>query len=174
MALFRAAVASRPVFGDAHFMLGTVLRQSGDLPAALEHFVEAARLMPESAEVQLSLGQLLRQRGDEHAAGAAFDEARRLSARKTAVQASVFAVGVGRARLQAGERAAAIEKFREAIALAPDNHDAHYALSLSLSESGDRAGAARALAEARRLAPWLGDGEASLAAAPNAKGSGPR
>ena len=128
--------------------------------------------MPESAEVQLSLGQLLRQRGDESGAAAAFDEARRLSARKTAVQASVFAVGVGRERAKAGERDAAIEKFREAIALAPDNHDAHYALALALSESGDGEGAARALAEARRLAPWLDARKTSLPTPP--KGSGPR
>jgi Flp pilus assembly protein TadD len=67
----------------------------------------------------------------------------------------VFTVGVGRERLKQGDRAGAIEKFREAIQLAPDNYDAHYALGLALAERGDYAAAQRAFDEARRLAPWL-------------------
>ena len=62
---------------------------------------------------------------------------------------------MGRERLKKGDRTGAIEKYREAIALAPDNYDAHYALGLALAAQGDRAGAQRAFDEARRLAPWL-------------------
>jgi Flp pilus assembly protein TadD len=62
---------------------------------------------------------------------------------------------VGLEKLKAGDRAAAIAQFREAVRLAPDNPQAHYHLGLALQRSGARAEAARHLAEAKRLAPYL-------------------
>ena len=62
-------------------------------------------------------------------AAAAFDEARRLNQKKADVQASTFAVGVGRARAASGDVSGAIEQFERAVALAPENFEAHYELA---------------------------------------------
>ena len=51
--------------------------------------------------------------------------------------------------------AGAIEKFREAIRLAPENARAHYQLGLALERTGARAEAQAHFAEAERLAPYL-------------------
>jgi len=152
---FRRAITIRPDYDEAHYMLGTVLRQLGDGDAALAAFREAIRLRPESAESHLSLGQLLQQRGDRGGAAAAFDEARRLNQKKADVQASTFAVGVGRARLQDGNVRAAIEEFERALALAPDNFEAHYELARAFTASKQVKKARVHLDEARRLAPHL-------------------
>jgi Flp pilus assembly protein TadD len=98
---------------------------------------------------------LLKQTADAKGAAAAFAEAERLNQRKADAQASTFAVGVGREKLKAGDVAGAIERFREAIRMAPDNPQAHFQLALALERSGARAQARVHFAEARRLAPYL-------------------
>jgi Flp pilus assembly protein TadD len=101
------------------------------------------------------LGQVLQRQGQAEAAAAAFAAADRINKRKMAAQASVFAVGVGRERLKKGDMDGAIAKFREAITLASDNYEAHYALGLALRARGESAAARDAFETARRLAPWL-------------------
>jgi protein O-GlcNAc transferase len=152
---FRRAIAIRPDYDEAHYMLGTVLRQLGQGDAALVSFREAIRLRPESAESHLSLGQLLQQRGDRDGASSAFEEARRLNQKKADVQASTFAVGVGRARMNDGDVAGAIDEFKRAIALAGDNFEAHYELSKAFAALKRMKEARAHLDEARRLAPHL-------------------
>ena len=134
-------------------MLGTVLRQLGDRDGAISEFREAIRLQPASAEGHLSLGQMLQQRGERAAAAAALSEAARLNQKKADVQASTFAVGVGRARVKAGDVAGAVTAFERAIALAADNFEAHYELAKALTALGRREVANAHLIEARRLAP---------------------
>src|SRR5262245_40503865 len=51
---FRAAVALRPDYGEAHFNLGVSLTQLGEVSAAVEAFRAAARLRPDSAVIHLA------------------------------------------------------------------------------------------------------------------------
>jgi Flp pilus assembly protein TadD len=60
-------------------------------------------------------------------------------------------VSAGQQRIKAGDSAGAIAKFRDAIRLASDNAEAHYALAAALEQSGAVAEARRHLAEARKL-----------------------
>jgi Flp pilus assembly protein TadD len=136
-------------------MLGTVLRQQGLTEEALAEFRATIKYNPTSAEAHLSVGQMLRQSGDRAGAAAAFEEAERLNKRKADAQASTFAVGVGLEKLKAGDLPGAIERFREAVRLAPENPQAHYQLGLALHRTGERAEAQTHFAEARRLAPYL-------------------
>ena len=64
-------------------------------------------------------------------------------------------MSVGRQKLKAGDRPAAIAQFREAIRLAPDNADAHYALGVALQQAGAAAEAREHFEQARKLAPHL-------------------
>ncbi len=136
-------------------MLGTVLRQQGATSEALAEFRATIKYQPTSAEAHLSLGQMLQQSGDAGGAATAFAEAERLNRKKADAQASTFAVGVGLGKLKAGDIAGAIERFREAIRLAPENPQAHYQLALALQRTGDRVQARAHFAEAHRLAPYL-------------------
>src|SRR6185295_6529409 len=108
-------------YADAHFMLGTILKQQGALAEAESRFRSAIKYRPTSAEAHRSLGQTLRQEGQDQAAAAALAEADRLDRKTADAQASSFAVSVGVEKMSAGDYAAAIARFREAIQLAPDN-----------------------------------------------------
>ena len=153
--LLRTAVARKPDYADAHYVLGTVLKQLGRSDEALSEFRETIRHQPSSAEAHLSLGQLLQQKKLTSEAAAAFAEAQRLTRMKADAQAATFAVGVGLKRMKDKDTAGAIERFREAVRLAPDYPEAHYQLALALQASGARTEAQRQFAEAHRLAPHL-------------------
>ncbi len=154
-AAFREAISRNPDSADAHYMLGTVLRQQRRSGAAIEAVRTAIRLRPDLAEAHQTLAQLLTAAGDAEGARAAQARAETLNQRTSDVQASAFALGVGRQKLKAGDRAAAIAQFREALRLAADNAQAHYALALALEASGAVAEARRHFAEAARLSPAL-------------------
>jgi Flp pilus assembly protein TadD len=107
------------------------------------------------AEAHLSLAQALQQRGDVDGARVARAEADRLNQRKADAQASAFALSAGQQKLKAGDHSAAIAQFREAIRLAHDNAQAHFALALALEQAGAATEARRHFEEAKRLAPYL-------------------
>jgi Flp pilus assembly protein TadD len=93
--------------------------------------------------------------GQPAAADEALKEAERLNRKKADEQAASFAVAVGLQRLKAADVSGAIERFREAVRLAPDNAQARYQLALALQRTGARAEAQAQFAEAQRLAPYL-------------------
>jgi tetratricopeptide (TPR) repeat protein len=152
---FLEALARKNDFADAHYMLGTILRQEGDLSAAVSRFQVAIKYRPTSAEAHRSLGQTLKQQGQHQAALASLAEADRLDRKTADAQASTFAVSVGVQKKSAGDYAGAIERFRAAVRLAPDNPQAHYQLGLALRQTGAPDEARAHLAEAQRLAPHL-------------------
>ena len=76
-------------------MLGTVLKQEGQLEQALAEFRRALKYEPDSAEAYLSIGQVLRQQNDLAGAEQAFAAADRLNKRKADAQAAAFASGGG-------------------------------------------------------------------------------
>ena len=136
-------------------MLATVLKQQGALDEAIAHFQRAIELQPTMAEGYLSLGQALQQQGRAAEARAALDQAQSLNKRKADAQASTFAVSVGNKKLQSGDLAGAIRQYRDAIALAADNPQAHYQLAIALARQGSIGEARRAFDTARTLAPYL-------------------
>jgi tetratricopeptide (TPR) repeat protein len=158
-AAFQRALAARPGYAEAHYMLGTVLKQRGKADEALAELRETVRLQPRSAEAHLSIGQILRQRGDAAGAAAALAEADRLRKLTGDDQAATFAVSAGLKKLAAKDLTGAIASFREAVRLAPEQAQAQYQLGLALQKAGAVAEARKHLAEARRLAPYLAAGE---------------
>jgi Flp pilus assembly protein TadD len=64
-------------------------------------------------------------------------------------------VSVGKEKARTGDYRAALEKFREAVQLAPENPQAHYQLALALQHLGKTVEARTHFAEAKRLAPRL-------------------
>jgi Flp pilus assembly protein TadD len=60
----RAAIALRSDYGEAYFMLGTVLKQKGEAAPAEEALRTAIRLDPANPGPYNTLALLLRQKGD--------------------------------------------------------------------------------------------------------------
>ncbi len=147
----RAAIAARPQYAQAHYMLGTILRQQGDQDGALAEFRRTIEYEPQSPEAFLSIGQILQRRNDQAGAAAAFAEADKLNKQKADQQAAVFALSGGRERLRKNDLPGALAQFREAVRLDPTSADAHYQLGIALKRSGDGAAARKHLDEARRL-----------------------
>ena len=71
-------------------MLGTALKQKGDLDGAVSALKEAIRLNPGDPGPFNTLGQALRQKGDLTASQAAFAQGARAKARKEAEQAETL------------------------------------------------------------------------------------
>src|SRR6185295_596028 len=64
IALMREAIAIDPNFWEAHYDLGILLAQSGDLAGAEPSLERAAKLAPDSEEIATALGQIRRRRGE--------------------------------------------------------------------------------------------------------------
>ena len=137
---FREALARKPDYADAFYMIGTMLKQQGALAEAIVQFKEAIKHRPLSAEAHLSLGQALSQLGDKAgrrvgAGGSRPPQSQ--NGRRAGLDVR------GQRRRAEGRRpatiAAAIAQFREAIRLADDNPQAHYQLALALRRTGARA-----------------------------------
>src|SRR5262249_30745791 len=150
-AMFREALVRKADYADAHYMLGTVLKQQGDADGALREFKETIRINPASPEAYNSMAQLLRATHDDQGAADALAQAPRLSTLKAHSQAAVFAVNAGLEHLKRNELAAAIDKFREATRLDPANADAHYQLGSALQKRGALEESRAELETARKL-----------------------
>jgi len=60
----RKAIRLEPDFAEAHFNLGCVLHQKGDLNGAIQELREAVRLQPDYAIAHFNLGCVLGIKGD--------------------------------------------------------------------------------------------------------------
>ena len=165
-------------------MLGTALREQGDLPGARASLQRAIALLPPTAAVFVDLAITYLRAGDlpkaigQLAAGLnlpapavpAPDYGAAVAALKAAIEGRPRRCrGAQRPRLAArpdGSDAAVVAaEFREAIRLRPDYAEAHNNLGLVLIQTGDDPGGIASLREAVRIAPEYADARANLGAA---------
>jgi len=78
----RAAIALRPDYAEAYFMLGTVLKQKGESAPAEEALRTAIRLDPVNPGPYNTLALILRQKGDLEGSKKMFAEGARVKAAK--------------------------------------------------------------------------------------------
>jgi cytochrome c-type biogenesis protein CcmH/NrfG len=78
----QAAIAMSPGYAEAYFMLGTALKQKGDLDAAAAALRTAVRLDPTNPGPYNTLAQVLRQKGDIEGSRQAFAEGARMKEKK--------------------------------------------------------------------------------------------
>ena len=83
----RAAIAQKPDYGEAHYLLGTVLKQTSDMDGALQELREGARLLPEDPGPFNMIGQILRIEGDLEGSKQAFARSASIKQKKEAEQA---------------------------------------------------------------------------------------
>jgi tetratricopeptide (TPR) repeat protein len=130
---FRVAVALRPGDARALFFLATTLERAGDDAEALTAYKELVRLKPGGAEGHLGLGVLLVKKG-----GANVEEGIPALARALEIDPDLYEarVTLGRALVARGRAAEAVGHLKRAAALAPDNPEPHYQLSLAYRRLG--------------------------------------
>lgn len=167
---------------DGHRVLGAVLRELGDLDAAIAHLERASALRPGSTEIENELGRARLDAGDVHGALAAFEAVIRVDPnlasahfnaglaytaldrydravasfeRATALDGSSAESwsALGALRLLTGDLDEALRVLRRAVALDPGLADAHNNLGHALSLAGDVAAAETSLREAAYLDP---------------------
>ena len=148
VAAFRAAAALRP--GDARslFFLATALERGGDDAGALDAYGNLVKLRPHEAEGHLGLGVLLVKKGGAHVEEGLTELARALEINPNLYEARVT---LGRALVTRGHAAEAVEHLKRAAALAPENPEPHYQLSLAYRRLGRKEEAANESAIVQRI-----------------------
>jgi tetratricopeptide (TPR) repeat protein len=145
---FRAAVALRPEDARARFFLATALERAGDADGALAAYRELAARRPQAAEGHLGAGVLLVKRGGDSAEEGLRELERALEINPDLYEARVT---LGRALVARGRAAEAVAHLTRAAALAPDNPEPQYQLSLAYRRLGRKEEAAAASAAVRRI-----------------------
>jgi tetratricopeptide (TPR) repeat protein len=151
----RAAIASQPNYAEAHYTLGTVLKQQGKLQDSAAELREAIRLQPDFAGAHTTLAGVLRQLGDPTGAAEEAKEGARIAASVNNLQAATVSTNSGKRLLNAGDLDGAIAQFRSAIHSEPKFAPAHYQLGLALQRSGQKDEAQKEFAKAAELDPKL-------------------
>lgn len=155
-------------------LLGRAAFALGDTAEAREQLERAIAAMPRYGEAHAQLAELYRRSGDDAAAQLARERARLFSDAPTIddpVYALVPAEGVssrwhllrGQSSMAAGRFSNAVEEFREAVRILPD--DAHSAtqLAMALEASGQAEEAREAYRRALELRPNLPEATTALA-----------
>src|SRR5581483_9189526 len=139
------AINANPSSYKAHYDLGVVLGRSGKTANAIAALQTAIKLKPEASEARYQLAQMLSKSGDRQAAGLQFAAFERLKDAEEQQTKAAFLGNEGNDQLKAGRNREAVENFRGAVALAPDDGKLHFNLAIALSRVGDRAGEEREL-----------------------------
>jgi Flp pilus assembly protein TadD len=90
----RAAIAIRQDYAEAHYMLGILLKQTGQLDAAISELKEAIRLDPTTPGPFNTLGQILRMKGDKQGSEEAFATGTRLKREEESKLANTLEQGM--------------------------------------------------------------------------------
>ena len=145
---FRAAVALKPGDARALFFLATTLERAGEDAEALDAYRELAKLRPNEAEGHLGLGVLLVKKG-----GAGVEEGLLELGHALEINPNLYEgrVTLGRTLVARGRAAEAVEHLKRAAALAPENPEPHYQLSLAYRRLGRREEAAAESEVVRRI-----------------------
>jgi tetratricopeptide (TPR) repeat protein len=150
-----AAIARESRYVDAYVLLGAVRKARGRYGPAAAALTAAIELRPDLWSAHAALAQVRRLDGDEPGAVRHAAEAERLRLAAQVEQEAGVWTAVGIARLDAGDPAAAVERFRRALAVFERYAPAHYQLGRALGQLGQSEASRAAFARARQLNPSL-------------------
>ena len=148
IAQLRQAVAVRPPAPLAFLELGDLLARLGRFNEAIAVFEDGLALEPRAIILRVGLGYALLNRTDRAAARRQF-----LQVRAAAPERYDGMVGLANVLALDGEYAEAVELYRRALALQPDNALTRTSLGKCLLELGDREAGEEALRIAARASP---------------------
>lgn len=155
VAALRAAVAADPRYADAHSTLGAVLAARREWPSAADALRRALALRPDLWSAHYTLARVLQAAGDEAGARAHLAEAEALRRRADLQQQASVWTSTGIQKLEAGDPAGAIDRFRRATEIFEAYAPAHYQLGRALQLLGRHDASRAAFARAHQLNPSL-------------------
>ena len=146
--LYRHALAVDPTNENAHFAIGWQAFETGDVIEGLNHVQTAVEWERRRWEARQ-----------------AFAGNRQLSTQKEYRRRwSEIYLMLGNAEIHQQRRPKAIQDFREAVSLNPENHDARMALGMALADDGENAQAIEQFDEILKQRPNHSDAEVARSA----------
>jgi FkbM family methyltransferase len=147
---YRNALDSAPDHADAHYLLGSLLGESGRLDEALEHLRESARLDPSAAAARSDMGNVYRIQGRLDEAEAAYRDAVAIDAEFPNAHRNL-----GELLNFQGRVDDAIDCLARAASLMADDADSHFMLADSLSTRGRYQESCRSYRAGLSIAPQV-------------------
>ena len=133
IALLREAIVLDRSLWEAHYDLGVVLANAGDLAGAEDELQAAAKLAPDAEDVVIALGELRRRRGEQKEAADALGDF--VAGHEGAVQARILYVTALR---DSGQTDKAIAQAREVLVRRAGDASALAELALSHLAKGEK------------------------------------
>jgi tetratricopeptide (TPR) repeat protein len=131
MVVYRETVRLDPQFPGAHYDLGRMALEAGELERGIAEMQEAVRLHPDFPEAHQALGMAYTEQGRYEAAVVHLTRALELQPDLVVVRNHL-----GRLYLAQGRLEEAIQTFRALIAQAPDVPEAHHNLAVAYARKG--------------------------------------
>ena len=128
---YKTAITIRPDYSDAHYNLGNVFHEVGDLDAAIASYQRALEI-DRDCDTYLNLGNALRERGDLPAAIDNYHLALQINPEYVDAYNNL-----GEALKEQGKYMAAIANFKHGLELAPEHSTLNAALGLALMSLGN-------------------------------------
>jgi tetratricopeptide (TPR) repeat protein len=163
--LYTATLAKNSGCWMAHYNLGIVLRDQGDVDQAVEHYRQAVALRPNYAEAHYNLGRLLVQKGQLNDAIAHYEKALQINPADAEAHNNLGVTLFG-----SGCVDEAIAHYQEALKNRPDYAEASCNLANALLSKGDLDGAIARYSACLALSPNQAEAQYDLASALLRKG----
>ena len=113
---YEKAVAIKPDYADAHFNLGNILRDLGELDGAIKSYGKTIEIMPDYDAAQHNLGVALQELGQFDEAIEHYEKALSINPDNTELL-----INLGFIYQDLGELDEAIEHYEKALSINPDN-----------------------------------------------------
>jgi tetratricopeptide (TPR) repeat protein len=135
MAEYREALRIKPDYGVVHYDMGVSFGETQDRQNAIAEYRKSIALDPQFCCAHYNLAHILSDGGDIDGAILEYREAKRVDPTRIDVRQNLAV------DLSKRNRPAALQEFRELIAMSPDFAYAHTGLGTTLLEDGDYEGA---------------------------------
>ena len=165
IAAYRAAIAVKPDFADAHCNLGAALKDQGKLDQAIAAYRQAIAIKPNYAMAHSNLGIALNDQGILDEAIAAYRQAIAIKPDYAEAHSNF-----GNALKNQGRLDEAVAAHRQAITVKPDFAEAHSNLGNALKNQGKLDEAIAAYRQAIAIKPDYAEAHSNLGAALDDKG----
>ncbi len=160
ISLYTGTLARNPGCWMAHYNLGIVLRDQGEMDQAITHYRQAVALRPNYAEAHYNLGRLLVQKGQLDDAIAHYKKALEINPADAEAHNNLGVTLFGSGRVDD-----AIAHYRKAVTIQPDYADASCNLANALLSKDDLDGAIARYSACLALSPNQAEAQYNLASA---------
>jgi tetratricopeptide (TPR) repeat protein len=158
--LYTATLKKNPGCWMAHYNLGIVLGDQGDIDTAIAHYRQAIELRPSYSEAHYNLGRLLAQKGQLRDAIAHYQKALEVNPADAEAHNNL-----GATLFASGRADEAIAHYQKALEIQPNYSDASCNLANALLSNGDLNGAITHYSACLARSPNQPDAQYNLASA---------